>query len=135
MKGFKIGERREEKVQITAGPGTYSPERAETITKTRSANINMGTSPSRPGTFAKGGDTNVAPGQYDDGIRFNSGVKGFKIGEKREERVQVTAGPGTYSPERSEAITMTKSVNINMGTSPSRPGTFAKSNDTDVAPG
>jgi len=72
---------------MTAGPGTYSPERAETITKTRSANIDLGSSPSRPQSFAKGGDLDVAPGQYDDGLRFNSGVKGFKIGEKRETRI------------------------------------------------
>ena len=105
------------------------------MTKTQVATVNMGTSPARPGTFAKGGDTDVAPGQYDDGIRFNSGVKGFKIGERREEKVKITAGPGTYSPERSEIITKTKTVNINMGTSPSRPGTFAKGGDVDVAPG
>ena len=49
-------------------------------------NITMGGSPSRPQSFAKSGDVDVAPGQYDDGIRFNSGVKGFKIAEKREQR-------------------------------------------------
>jgi hypothetical protein len=27
----------------------------------------MGSSPSRPVSFARGGDVNVAPGQYDDG--------------------------------------------------------------------
>jgi len=54
---------------------------------TRSANIDLGSSPSRPQSFAKGGDLDVAPGQYDDGLRFNSGVKGFKIGEKRETRI------------------------------------------------
>ena len=68
-------------------------------------------------------------------MRFNSGVKGFKIGEKREEKIQMTAGPGTYSPERGDNLTKTKMVNINMGTSPSRPGTLAKGGDTDVAPG
>jgi hypothetical protein len=47
----------------------------------------MGSSPSRPTSFAKGGDVDVAPGQYDDGIRFNSNVKSFKIGERREEKI------------------------------------------------
>jgi len=51
-------------------------------------NINMGSSPARPSSFAKTGDLEVAPGQYDDGMRWNSGVKSFKIGEKREERIQ-----------------------------------------------
>jgi hypothetical protein len=55
------------------------------MTKTKSPNINLGSSPSRPGTFANSGtDFQAAPGQYDDGMRFNSGVKGFKIGEKRD---------------------------------------------------
>jgi len=65
----------------------------------------MGTSPARP---VKRSDVDVAPGQYDDGIRFNSNVKSFKIGEKREERVVETMGPGAYSPERADALTKTK---------------------------
>ena len=47
---------------MTAGPGTYSPERADKMTKTRTVNIDLGSSPARPGTFAKGGDVDVAPG-------------------------------------------------------------------------
>ena len=85
------------------------------------ANINMGTSPARPQSFAKQQDIDVAPGQYDDGKRFNSGVKGFKIGEKREVRIEQTAGPGTYEPGRADSITKTRSANINMGSSPARP--------------
>ena len=46
-KGFIIGEKRAEKVKEGMGPGAYSPERAETITKTRMATVTMGTSPSR----------------------------------------------------------------------------------------
>ena len=57
------------------------------MTKSKMPNINMGTSPSRPGTFAKSGDMDVAPGQYDDGLRFNSNVKSFKIGEKRDVKI------------------------------------------------
>ena len=51
-------------------------------------NMNLGSSPARPQSFAKANDTEAAPGQYDDGIRFNSGVKSFKIGEKRETRIE-----------------------------------------------
>ena len=68
------------------GPGSYDPDLADGQTKPKIANINMGSSPSRPQSFAKNGDVDVAPGQYDDGIRFNSEVKGFKIAEKREQR-------------------------------------------------
>ena len=69
------------------GPGAYDPEKADAVTKTKIATVTMGSSPSRPTSFAKSGDINVAPGQYDDGIRFNSNVKSFKIGEKREEKI------------------------------------------------
>ena len=45
MKSFTIGEKRIEKVrETTAGPGAYSPERADSLTRTKTANINMGTS-------------------------------------------------------------------------------------------
>ena len=81
----------------------------------------MGKSPARPHSFAKANDTEAAPGQYDDGIRFNSGVKSFKIGEKRETRVEQTAGPGTYEPTKAEGLTKQKIPNINLGSSPARP--------------
>ena len=49
------------------GPGAYDPDRADSLTKSKMPNINMGGSPARPASFAKGGDVDVAPGQYDDG--------------------------------------------------------------------
>ena len=78
---------------------------------------------------------NVAPGQYDDGQRFNSNVKSFKIGEKRQEKPREGMGPGAYEPERSEALTKPKIANIDMGGTPARPSSFAKGGDVDVAPG
>ena len=98
-------------------------------------NINLGSTPSRPASFAKGGDVDVAPGQYDDGIRFNSNVKGFKIAEKRETRTVESMGPGAYDPDRADGHTKPKMPNITMGGSPSRPQSFAKGGDVDVAPG
>ena len=65
------------------GPGAYDPERAESLTKPKMPNINMGTSPSRPASFAKGGDYEVAPGQYDHEKPFGADVKAHRIGEKR----------------------------------------------------
>ena len=53
---------------------------ADGMTKAKTPNINLGSSPSRPHTnAAPGSEFHGAPGQYDDGIRFNTGVKGFKI--------------------------------------------------------
>ena len=99
MKGFRIAEKREAKTIETMGPGAYDPDLADRHTKPKMPNITMGGSPSRPASFAKGGDVNVAPGQYDDGIRFNSNVKGFKIAEKREHKTIETMGPGAYDPD------------------------------------
>ena len=135
VKGFKIGLPREEPIKDSAGPGTYDHTRAERLTKQKMPNVNMGSSAARPHSFAKGGDVNVAPGQYDDGKRFNSGVKGFKIGEKREQPIKDSAGPGTYDPTLAEKLTKAKMPNIDMGASPARPHSFAKGGDIDVAPG
>ena len=92
MKSFRIGEKRTEILTESMGPGAYDHERADAVTKTKIVNINMGASPARPAK--KSADVDVAPGQYDDGIRFNSNVKSFKIGEKREEKMVKTMGPG-----------------------------------------
>ena len=135
VKSFKIGEKRETRIETTAGPGTYEPELADNQTKQKMPNINLGSSPARPQSFAKANDTDAAPGQYEDGLRFNTGVKSFKIGEKRETRIEQTAGPGTYEPERADSQTKQKMPNINLGSSPARPQSFAKANDTEAAPG
>ena len=116
------------------GPGEYSHERGDALTKVKTATIDMGRSPARPVSFAKQGGADVAPGSYDDGIRFNSNTKSFTIGEKRTERVVESMGPGTYSPERGDAVTKAKMPNINMGSSPAR-GSFIKKDDANVGPG
>ena len=77
----------------------------------------------------------MAPGQYDDGKRFNSNVKSFTISEKRETRTERTVGPGEYDTNRADSLTKSKSPNINMGSSPSRPHSFAQGGDVNVAPG
>ena len=83
------------------GPGAYDHTRSDALTRQKSPNVNMGSSPARPSSFAKtGSGVDVAPGQYDDGIRFNTNTKSFTIGEKRTEKVKdQTVGPGAYSLE------------------------------------
>ena len=84
-RSFRIGEKREQYHDSTVGPGEYSPDRADNMTRNRSPNINLG-STKRRNDFA-GGDRNidVGPGQYDDGNpTFGSSVPGFTIGEKRD---------------------------------------------------
>ena len=112
------------------GPGAYSPERAESITKTRSVNINMGSSPAR--TEARV-ESNAGPGQYDDrNYEISKSSKSFTIGVKREARAAEGMGPGSYSPERAESLTKTKTPNVDLGSSPGRP---IVRDDSNVGPG
>ena len=85
------------------------------MTKHKIPNVNLGSSPARPGTFAKSGDIDVAPGQYAYEKRFGEETKSFRIGEKREERTENSAGPGTYDPTRADGMTKQKIPNINLG--------------------
>jgi len=64
------------------------------MTKSKIVNINMGSSPSRPASFARVGDVNVSPGQYDNSYNLGNDTKSFRIGEKRETRVADSLGPG-----------------------------------------
>ena len=117
------------------GPGTYDPDRADGVTKQKIPNVNMGSSPSR-GSFIKKDDANLGPGQYDDrNYEFSSNTKSFTIGEKRQEKIVETMGPGHYSPERADTVTKTQTKTFNMASSPARPASFAKKGDVDVAPG
>ena len=62
VKTFTIGEKRYERVVETMGPGQYSPERGDALTKSNVRTVNMASSPARPASFAKKGDVDVAPG-------------------------------------------------------------------------
>ena len=84
------------------GPGTYNPDNS--ATKNKSPNINMGTSPSRPASFATG-DPGMGPGQYDDKKNIGSDTKGFRIGEIRPQRPKEGMGPGAYDPDRADSLT------------------------------
>ena len=83
-KSFTIGTKTETKIETSAGPGQYDAERSLSVTKSRSKAALIGKDKARPDTFANEAHVGTAgPGQYDDGVRFNSNVKSFKIGEKR----------------------------------------------------
>jgi len=42
VKGFKIGEKRPQKIDDGVGPGKYNPEKAEVFTKPQAPQINIG---------------------------------------------------------------------------------------------
>ena len=121
------------KVETTMGPGAYSPERADGVTRVKTTNITMGTSPSRAELHSKATVT-VGPGQYEDNKQFGHDTKTFTIGEKRFEKTVETIGPGAYDVDRADNITRVRATNINMGSSPSRGAYIPKGND-NTAPG
>ena len=79
VKPITIGQKRPKKLE--KDNRDYSPDRAETITKTKCPNVDMGKSPSRPVSFAKPGtEASGGPGQYDAGKKFMDDVKPITIG-------------------------------------------------------
>ena len=119
----------------SVGPGQYDVSRSDAITRQKSPNINMGSSPARRSTNARDG-VDVAPGQYDDGIRFNSNSKSYTIGEKRTEKMKVTdVGPGQYSPEKADCLTKTRITQVNLATSSTRHDHTIHDSNVNVAPG
>ena len=87
------------------GPGEYEPTRAEVLTKQRIQQVDLGSSQARPNKLTQDRDIDVAPGQYEHHKNFGDDTKSFKMGEKREKRVEETAGPGAYNPERADGMT------------------------------
>ena len=55
VKSFKIGEKRPKKVGEGIGPGQYSPERAESVTKAKTPVVLFSKQASRPQSFANPG--------------------------------------------------------------------------------
>jgi len=99
-------------------------------------NINMGSSPSRPVSFARPSTDGVAPGQYESDLKFAQSTKSFVIAEKRETRVTETMGPGSYSPERGDSITKAKTSTADFNRSPGRPVSFGRTGEVgSAAPG
>ena len=110
-----IGRKRPQTPRNTnPAPGSYNPDRAEKITRPKTAHPKFDKSPARarPNAFERD-DPRIGPGEYDDGQRWNSNVKPVTIGVKRPKRVE--KDQRNYSPERAEAITKTKVATFTMG--------------------
>ena len=85
MKSFTIGERRETKTIETAGPGMYSPEKADAQTKSKiTSTIIIDSSKGHQNLENHNTGSGLAPGTYDDrSYEWGNKSKGFTIGEKR----------------------------------------------------
>lgn len=52
---------------------------------------------------------------------FGDDVGRMTIGERRDEIIQITPGPGTYSPEKSNHLTLASSPAFDFSKQPERP--------------
>jgi hypothetical protein len=86
------------------------------LTKSKTTFVIFSKETSRPQSFANPSQIEgVSPGQYDDGKDFLSDVKGFKIGEKRPQKLDDSVGPGRYNPDKADAYTKPQAPQINIG--------------------
>ena len=121
------------------GPGEYSPEIGDHLTKPKEPITIFSKNVSRPRNFGNAGaEDNGGPGAYDSPVRFGDDVKGFKIGEKRDGKIEDGVGPGTYDPELADNLTKTHNPAFDIGgNSPSRSDmNFSRKNDqANIGPG
>ena len=82
MNKFTIGIRREENTELTPGPGTYSPEKADYQTMTRAVAVDFSKQTERAGILE---GNQIGPGQYELLDTFGANLNKFTIGVRRED--------------------------------------------------
>ena len=102
MNQITFGVRREETILPSPGPGTYSPERGDHLVLERYAAYDFAKQTERKeSTF----ESLIGPGSYKAGFNFGEDLNKVTIGVRREDSISQTPGPGTYSPEKADAVT------------------------------
>lgn len=97
-----IGVKRDFRSPEGPGPGQYSPEKGDSITKHSSAITEFHR---RVGRVSAQIDPKNGPGSFYDDRKFGADGKLVTIGERRSDKKPEGPGPADYSPDRS----MTKS--------------------------
>ena len=110
--------------QDDGGPGSYNPDAANYLTKSRVKSATM-SKLGRPdiNKRVESGTGDLGPGSYDDGKGFGKGVKGHGFGKPRPEKSVVDNrdyGTGDLNKTRSKS----PAALINRNT-PARPKSFA----------
>ena len=114
--------RRPQRIEETPGPGTFNPDTAVDAIRPKSPMTKISKARARPKSFAGPSAQGPAPGQYDDGKRFNSNVKPMTIGKRRHSKPTLDApGPGVYNPHVAEKVIRPKSAVPSFDKSPARP--------------
>ena len=97
------------------------------MTKARSNSALIGGATKRPNNFVKQSqDSGLGPGAYKGATaEFGSNTKKMTIGAKRDKKQEVTAGPGAYNWETTEAQTRARSPMTKFDRTPARPRNLA----------
>jgi len=122
VKTFTIGEKQPEPTpDKSRGPGTYSPEKADSAVKHRNKSAFIG-GPTHSSPSRNQDDAIRGPGAYDVKIpEANS----FTIGERRSERrPDKSPAPGTYNADQSIETTKYKGPSAFIAASPNSPTRF-----------
>ena len=115
-KPMTIGKKNEKPKKMgNVGPGYYEPNLAEKIIKQKITAVKFDKSPMRPSLFGnKKNETHLGPGSYTDKSSWNQNTKSFKIGEKREKKIEKVPGPGQYDVTKSEKVTKVKVITFDI---------------------
>ena len=89
-----IGARREIETEPTLGPGEYSPEKGEKLTKVRTPHVDFR---KNTGRLSIESENDIGPGKYKYEVEFGSGLKNMTIGRKTEEKIKEGPAPGHYN--------------------------------------
>ena len=83
------------------GPGYYQHERADGLVKPN-AEISLLDLQRESQRFKDQPKQNLGPGSYEDHQKFGDEAVGGHIFDRKIEKIAVTPGPGTYSPEKAD---------------------------------
>jgi len=86
-----IGIRRINKDTLSPGPGHYSPERGDGITKQNSRATDFNRSVGRPQSLV---DPNNGPGSYTINSGLGTNLNKMTIRERHSENIKSSVGPG-----------------------------------------
>ena len=109
--GYSFGKPKPEKVEVDNRDYGYDPDREFKQTRHRSPSATIRKDqPGRPSSFANAALADQAgPGHYDDGKRFNDGVKSYSFGKPKPERLEVDNRDYGYDPDREFSATRHRS--------------------------
>ena len=75
----------------------------------------------------------MGPGSYESPRKFGDNVTTYSMGQKREQAIGVSPGPGTYEPQ--ESAIKTKAVNVLISAAKGRDLSPSKATDGGIGPG